>query len=59
MRKEGHMCFLVRGDLPQVGIEVIFEASVHEIILGVVLEPRLIEGGLEMLESQSIVEDIS
>lgn len=53
------MCFLVRGDLPQVGIEVIFEASVHEIILGVVLEPRLIEGGLEMLESQSIVEDIS
>lgn len=56
--QEGHMFLFVRSDLLQVGIEWIFEASFHEIFMGVILETLLIEAGLEMLKCQGIVEDI-
>lgn len=50
LREEGHVRLLVRSNLLQVGVERIFEASVHEIFPGVVSETLLIECGLEVLE---------
>lgn len=53
------MGLLIRSNFHEVGIEGVHVASVHKIRLGVVLETFLVEGGLEMLERQSVVQDIS
>lgn len=52
------MGLLIRSNLLQVGVERIFEPGSQEISMGVVLETLLVEGGLEVLERQGIVEDI-
>jgi hypothetical protein len=49
---------LIRGNLLQVGIEGVLHASLDEVSLGVVLETLLVKGGLKVLESQSIVENV-
>lgn len=50
---------LVRSDGLQVGVERRRHAGVHEVLHGVVLHSFLVERGLEVLQGQSIVEDIS
>lgn len=44
------MFLLVRSDLLQIRVEWVFEASFHEVFVGVILETLLIEGSLEVLE---------
>lgn len=53
------MGLLIGGDLLQVGIEWVSEASTGEGSLGVVGKTVAVEGILQVLESQSIVEDIT
>jgi hypothetical protein len=49
---------LIGSNLLQVGIEGVIHASLDKVFLGIVLETLLIERGLEVLQGQSIVEDI-
>ena len=53
------MLDLIGRDFLQVGIEGVLHAGLDEVGLGVVLQTLLVEGGLEVLQSQSIVEDVS
>lgn len=50
---------LVRSDGLQVDVEGRGHAGVHEVFHGVILHSLLVEGGLEVLQGQCIVEDIS
>lgn len=47
----------IRSNLLQVRVEGILEPSVYKVLLSVALE-TLIEGSLEVLQGQSIVENI-
>lgn len=52
------MGLLVHADRLDVVVECLHHTGVHEVLLGVVLQTLLVEGSLEMLESQGIVEDV-
>lgn len=52
------MGFLIRGNLHEVVVKGLGTASRHEVGLGVVLQTFLVKGGLKMLQSQSIVENV-
>lgn len=52
------MSLLIGGNLHQVVVEGLGTASRHEVRLGVVLQAFLIKGGLKVLQSQSIVENV-
>jgi hypothetical protein len=49
---------LIGSNLLQVGIEGVIHASLDKVFLCIVLETPLIERGLEVLQGQSVVEDI-
>jgi len=53
------MGLLVRTNDLQIAIEGVHVSSTDKVLLGVVLQPLFVEGGLEMLKSKSIVEYIS
>lgn len=52
------MGHFVDGDLFEVGVERGVEAGACEVGLGEVLETLLIEGVFEMLQGESVVEDV-
>ena len=54
---KGGKYLLVRVDLTQVGVEWIWEASGDELCLCVVCQTLHVELSLEVLESESIVEN--
>lgn len=49
---------LVHSDRLDIVVEGRRHPGVHEVLLGVVLQTLLVEGGLEVLQSQGIVEDV-
>ena len=50
------MRLLIDGDLLEVGVECAVESGRGELLLGVVGEALTVEGILEMLQGQGIVE---
>lgn len=56
--QEADVRVLVVGDLLEVGVEGVGEASGSEGLLGVVLETLAVEGGLKVLQGQGVVEDV-
>ncbi len=57
--QEGDVGLLVRGNCLQVGVKGCVEASAGKVGLGEVLEGFLVEGVLEVLQCQGVVEDVS
>ena len=55
--KEVDVVALILGDLLQVGVEGRVEASVGKLLLGELLQTLAVEGVLEVLKGQSVVED--
>lgn len=53
------MSGLVAGNRLQVSVEDPAESSTGEVILGVILQAIGVEGSLEMLQGQGIVEDVA
>lgn len=53
------MGLLVPSDGLHVDVEGFRHAGVQEVLHGVVLQALLIEGGFKVLQSQSIVQDIT
>lgn len=56
--EEADVRVLVVGDLLEVGVEGVGEASSNKGLLRVVLETLAVEGRLEVLQSQGVVEDV-
>lgn len=56
--QELHMGLLILANPLQVTVHWVGESSVEEILMGEVLQALRVEGGLEVLESESIVEDV-
>lgn len=50
------MCLLINGNLLEIGVEGAVESGSGELLLGVVGEALTVEGILEMLQGQGIVE---
>jgi len=56
--EDSNMACLVGGDLLQVLVEVLSgEPGLGKVVLGEVLETLGVEGGLEVLKGQGIVQD--
>lgn len=49
---------LVHSDRLDIVVEGLRHPGAHEVLLGVVLQTLLVEGGLEVLQSQGIVKDV-
>ncbi len=56
--QEGNVGGLVRGDFLQVGVESRVEAACCKFGLGEILKTCLVEGVFEMLQGESIIENV-
>ncbi len=57
--QESNVGLLVGGDGLELGVDIAGETGLAEVVGRVLLQSLAVEGILEMLESESVVEDIS
>ena len=53
------MSLLIAGNHLQVAVGSLVQARIDEVLLSVVLHTLRIEGGLEVLQGQGVLEDIN